>query len=219
MIIMNLMILLLLTAVPGSTIQEDPTGFCAAAPGVALRTSCAWPFATSAVPTARVLTSAFDAPGLHSVVKALIAEIMGIVLMAYASVQMDIAGIIVKLPRKLCSSQNQSTKEISAEDLNLEDIVNYKLQDEPIFYNYSITADCNDNVFYLAHSYLSFFKNKSGKDYIFCSSTMRFDSYSLNEELGLELIWEDEIKKDRLGLEYHPRFYTGNFDEYFAKEN
>jgi transcriptional regulator with XRE-family HTH domain len=102
------------------------------------------------------------------------------------------------------------SRDILASELRIEDLVNYKTQERPVFFNYDMTADCNDNLFYLAHEYLSFFEKIENDDYAFCSYTMRYDSYKINEQLGLELIWEDEIERDSLGLEYHPRFYAGN---------
>ena len=100
-------------------------------------------------------------------------------------------------------------------ELKSNDLVDPDTVKVPIYLNFDITADCNDNVFYLAHNYLHFFQDKKAEDYIFCSSTMRYDSYALNEQLGLDLVWEKPIEHDQLGAAYHPRFYTGNFEDYF----
>jgi len=110
------------------------------------------------------------------------------------------------------------SRKIRDTDLTVSDLVNYKTQEKPVFFNYDFTADCNDNVFYLAHQYLNFFKNIDNTNYEFCSYTMRYDSFKINQQLGLELLWEDSIQKDSLGLEFHPRFYTGDFNTYFSKE-
>ena len=53
--------------------------------------------------------------------------------------------------------------------------------------------------------------------YEYCSYTMRYDSFKVNEQLSLELIWEGPVQQDHLGLAYHPRFYTGNFKKYFSQ--
>jgi transcriptional regulator with XRE-family HTH domain len=126
------------------------------------------------------------------------------------------SGHCIVLPITMEAFERLKKQEIQGSELEIDDLSHYKDSEKPIFFNYSITADSNDNVFYLAHSYLSFFEKKSGNDYIFCSSTMRYDSYKLNEDLGLELEWELDIKKDNLGNEYHPRFYSGNFNAYFS---
>lgn len=128
------------------------------------------------------------------------------------------SGHCIVLPLSIEAYNKLKKQEIKDVDIQLTDLVNPKTQEQPVFFNYDITADCNDNVFYLAHQYLDFFKNIEQKDYIYCSYTMRYDSYDVNNQLGLKLLWEDPIQKDILGQEYYPRFYTGNFSDYFSEE-
>lgn len=127
------------------------------------------------------------------------------------------SGHCITLPLKPEAYEQLKSKEISEKDIGLSDLANYKSLDQPIFFNYDITADCNDNVFYLAHQYLSFFRELKNA-YTYCSYTMRYDSYSINEQLGLKLLWENPVQTDGLGLEYHPRFYTGNFNDFFERQ-
>jgi transcriptional regulator with XRE-family HTH domain len=124
------------------------------------------------------------------------------------------SGHSIVLPISFSTYEKVKQKDMEVHDLYIEDLVNYKTQEKPVFLNYDITADCNDNLFYLAHVFLRFFEDKNQVDYEFCSHTMRYDSYKLNEQLGLDLIWEGEVQRDGLGLEYHPRFYTGNLSGY-----
>lgn len=126
------------------------------------------------------------------------------------------SGHCIVLPISVEAFNKLNNQEIIDADITLNDLVNYKTAENPVFFNYDITADCNDNVFYLAHKYLKFFLDFPNKAYEFCSYTMRYDSYRLNEQLGLGLQWEGEVKSDHLGLEYHPRFYTGNFNTYLS---
>ena len=126
------------------------------------------------------------------------------------------SGHCIVLPLKEEAYRKIRNREMIESEIQTSDLVNYKTLDHPVFFNYDITADCNDNIYYLAHSYLDFFK-KLKTDYEFCSFTMRYDSYEISRQLGLELVWEDPVQKDGLGLEYHPRFYTGNFDNYFSQ--
>jgi len=128
------------------------------------------------------------------------------------------SGHCIVLPLSIEVYNKLKAREIKDTDIKPSDLVNYKTQEKPIFFNYDITADCNDNVFYLAHQYLSFFKHIENKNYEYCSYTMRYDSYELNQQLGLELLWEDPIQKDSLGQEFNPRFYSGNFNSYFDQE-
>ncbi|WKK67475.1 helix-turn-helix domain-containing protein [Lutimonas zeaxanthinifaciens] len=126
------------------------------------------------------------------------------------------SGHCIVLPLNKEAYRKLREREMVEADIQISDLANYKTMDHPVFFNYDITADCNDNIYYLAHSYLDFFKTLE-TDYEFCSFTMRYDSYEINRQLGLQLVWEDPVQKDGLGLEYHPRFYTGNFDNYFAQ--
>ena len=128
------------------------------------------------------------------------------------------SGHSIALPLSTKIYKKLKSREIQDTDITVSDLVNYKTQEKPIFFNYDITADCNDNVFYLAHQYLSFFKNIENTNYEYCSHTMRYDSFAVNEQLGLELLWEEPIQKDILGQEYYPRFYTGNFKNYFSEK-
>jgi transcriptional regulator with XRE-family HTH domain len=109
-------------------------------------------------------------------------------------------------------------REIRADQIQVEDLVNYKNRERPVFLNFSITADCNDNIYFLAHQILKFFVDLPTEDYVFCSYTSRYDSFELNKQIGLELVWEDSVEKDALGLEYHPRFYEGNLNAYLRDE-
>ena len=127
------------------------------------------------------------------------------------------SGHCITLPLHASAYEQLKNREISDTDLNVSHLANYKIMDKPVFFNYDMTADCNDNVFYLAHKYLNFFKQQTS-EYKYCSFTMRYDSYKLNEQLGLKLEWENEIQRDGLGMEYHPRFYVGDFKAYFSQQ-
>ncbi len=105
-------------------------------------------------------------------------------------------------------------REIRPDQIQVEDLVNYKNRERPVFFNYDITADCNDNIFFLAHQIFKFFVDLPTEDYVFCSYTSRYDTFEVNKQMKLELVWEDQIEKDALGLEYHPRFYEGNLNAY-----
>ena len=107
-------------------------------------------------------------------------------------------------------------REIRPDQIRAEDLVNYRNRERPVFLNYDITADCNDNIFFLAHQILAFFVDLPTDDYVFCSYTSRYDSFKLNQQMKLELVWEDPVESDALGLEYHPRFYEGNLNAFLT---
>jgi transcriptional regulator with XRE-family HTH domain len=113
----------------------------------------------------------------------------------------------------LCHRKLQR-REMRPDQIQVEDLVNYKNRERPIFLNYDITADCNDNIYFLGHQILKFFVDLPTDDYVFCSYTSRYDSYEINKQMHLDLIWEERVEKNALGLEYHPRFYEGNLNKY-----
>lgn len=112
--------------------------------------------------------------------------------------------------------RNLVMREMRADQIQPEDLVNYQNRSRPIFLNYDITADCNDNIFFLSHQILKFFLDLPQNDYLFCSYTSRYDSYELNEQMKLDLVWEESIEKNALGQKYHPRFYEGNLNPFLS---
>lgn len=126
------------------------------------------------------------------------------------------SGHCIVLPLKEKAYQKILEREIEPAALGVDDLRPFRSTENPIFFNYDITADCNDNIFFLAHQYFNFFLELQDWEYRYCTYTLRYDTYRLNEQLGLHLVWEDPVQKDGLGLEYHPRFYIGNFKEYLS---
>ncbi len=108
-------------------------------------------------------------------------------------------------------------RELSNKDLRANHLINYKLLEQPIFYRYDLTGDCNDTVFYVMAQFFRFFRNNENKNYIWCGYTERDDSYNLNLQLGLNVVWEDKVLQEELGLKAPPRFFEGNFNDYLAK--
>ena len=129
------------------------------------------------------------------------------------------SGHCIVLPISVDTYHKLKNKEITDTDIRSEDLVNYKTVEKPVFFNYDFTADCNDNIFYLAHNFLVFFQGMPDQPYEYCAYVMRYDSYKLNKQLGLELVWEGTVQEDHLGLTYYPRFYTGNFKKYFNQNS
>ena len=107
--------------------------------------------------------------------------------------------------------------EILEGEITLEDLTDFRKESKSIFYFYDVTADCNENTFYIAGAVLKFFKELQNEDYIVSSLTHRHDSYGLNTHLGLQLIWEDEEVRDILGVETQARFYEGDFKKFLEK--
>ena len=106
-------------------------------------------------------------------------------------------------------------KEITNKDLRATDLIDYTLLEQPIFYRYDITGDCNDTIFYVMAHYFRFFRNLN-KDYIMCGYTERDDNYQINLDIGLKFVWEDKALQKELNLDAPPRFFEGNFNTFLS---
>jgi transcriptional regulator with XRE-family HTH domain len=104
--------------------------------------------------------------------------------------------------------------DISENQIKIFDLVNYHNQSNPIFYGFDITADCNDNMFYLVNHLLRFLRDKPNQDYLFCSTPFRDDNFELNKQAGLKIIWKEKMRLNKFGLKITPRFQEGNFKEF-----
>lgn len=107
--------------------------------------------------------------------------------------------------------------EITERELTLNDLAVFRKGEKSYLYFYDVTADCNENVFYLAGAVLKFFKELQNEDYIVSSLTHRYDTHELNNHLGLEIIWEDKEVRDIFGNEIQARFYEGDFKDFFGE--
>lgn len=106
------------------------------------------------------------------------------------------------------------SKKMTENELSVADIINYKTQEKIILYGYDITADSNDNMFYIVNQQLRFIRDLPNQNYLYCSTALRYDTYRLIANLGLKIIWEEPIETNKLGLEFSRRFQTGNFRDF-----
>ncbi len=127
------------------------------------------------------------------------------------------AGHSIVLPLKEDAYIKLRNRELSNKDLRADHLTNYKLLERPIFYRYDITGDCNDTIFYVMAQFFRFFRDIENKNYILGGYIERDDSYNLNLQIGLKVVWEDEVLQQELGLKAPPRFVEGNFNDYLAK--
>ena len=127
------------------------------------------------------------------------------------------AGHSIILPLKEDAYIKLRNRELSNKGLRTNHLTNYKLLEQPIFYRYDITGDCNDTIFYVMAQIFRFFRDIENKDYLLCGYTERDDNYNLNLKFGLKVVWEDKALQEELGLKVPPRFFEGNFNDYLAK--
>jgi len=134
--------------------------------------------------------------------------------------QGNYAGHSLYFPLSMEAYQQIKKSVFMEKDITIAHFVNYKDQTPPVFYCHSITADCNDNFFFIIGAVLKFYRDTPlDKNYIYAIITSRYDSYEMNKDLGVQLIWEDVIQQENLNLKVPPRLYQGNFNEFLDKEN
>ncbi len=124
------------------------------------------------------------------------------------------SGHCVYFPLSLETYQRIKNRTLDENKLKTEDLVNYKTQETPVFYCHSITADCNENFFFIIGEVLMFFRETPLNKYIYALLTSRYDSYSMSQQLGVKLIWEDSKTQRELDLLAPPRLYEGNFEKF-----
>jgi len=127
------------------------------------------------------------------------------------------SGHCIVFPINKVTYKRLKDHEISETEISIYDLTDFKNEEKPIFHFYDITADCNENMFYIAGVVLKFFKELHNKDYTVSSITHRYDSYESNNHLGLRLIWEDKEAKDVFGENTQARFYEGDFKEFLGE--
>jgi len=121
------------------------------------------------------------------------------------------AGQSIIFPINEATFKKLKNREITEEEITANDIVNYKTQKTAIFYNFDIAADNNYNTYYLINHILKFFNTLKETNYIYCSISTRYDSFEANKQFGLNIVWKDEPKLNKMNLEIYPRFYEGTF--------
>jgi len=124
------------------------------------------------------------------------------------------SGHSIILPLKESAYQKLKNRTIQNKDLNESDLVDYRTLDKPIFYNYDISGDCNDTIYYIIAAFLRFFKEIEETDYLFCTYNDREDGFKLNKQTGLKIVWEDKELHKSLGTTYTPRFMEGNYRQF-----
>ncbi len=132
--------------------------------------------------------------------------------------QGNYAGHSLYFPLSIEAYQQIKNQELMENDITIDHLVNYKDQSPPVFYCHSITADCNENFFFIIGAVLKFYRDAPlDKNYIYALITSRYDSYDMNKGLGVQLIWEDVIQQEKLNLKVPPRLYEGNFTAFLNK--
>jgi transcriptional regulator with XRE-family HTH domain len=125
------------------------------------------------------------------------------------------SGHCVYFPLSQETYQKIRSRELEEHQLTITDLVNYKTQDSPVFYCHSITADCNENFFYIIGAALKFYRDTPLNNYLYALLTSRYDSHNMSKQLGMETVWEDNVIKEKFKLKDAPRLVEGTFENFF----
>lgn len=129
------------------------------------------------------------------------------------------SGHSVYFPLRYSSFLKLRNREIIEGELTINDLVNYKTVEKPVFHNYEMAADCNENIFYVLGATLRFISKQSSRDYTYSALAVRHDSEEINKKLGFHMVWEDKKEQKQLSLQCAPRFYEGNLKNIFLNKN
>ena len=122
-------------------------------------------------------------------------------------------------PLKHEAYEKLRSRQMNEQELTVNDLIAHRKLDRPIFFGFDITADSNDNNFYISSQLLRFVRDKPNQKYLFCSIPIRYDNLELSEQMGLRIIWEGEKGKNEHGLDVFPRFQEGNFRNFLSEGN
>ena len=122
-------------------------------------------------------------------------------------------------PLKPEAYEKLRSREINEQDLLVKDLISHRTLDRPIFFAFDITADSNDNIYFVSGQLLRFVRDKPNQNYLFCSIPFRYDNLELSDQLGLKIVWEGEQGVNEYGLEVFPRFQEGNFRDFLSEES
>jgi len=101
-------------------------------------------------------------------------------------------------------------RELISEQLTIDQITDYKFQEKPIFFVFSVSADCNDNIQYLIGNIISFFNKNDHLNYMYCGFFERKDAYHVHDQFGFTQVWR--VPDGDYGLKY----FEGDFKKFFS---
>jgi transcriptional regulator with XRE-family HTH domain len=128
------------------------------------------------------------------------------------------SGHCVCFPISRGSYKNIRNADIYENQLSTGDLVNYRSGD-CVYYCHSITADCNENYFFILGAVLKFHRDKAPKNSLYAGIASRYDTHDLIDQLGIDEIWIDHEAKKKYEMLDAPRLVEGNFDAFFEHFN
>ena len=106
------------------------------------------------------------------------------------------------------------SKEMHESELTVDDLVPHRTLERPMFFGFDITANSNENYFYISSALMRFLRDKPNQNYWYCAIPFRKDNRKLSSQLGLKIVWEEEPSVNEYGIEMHRRFQEGNLRDF-----
>jgi transcriptional regulator with XRE-family HTH domain len=128
------------------------------------------------------------------------------------------AGHCVILPLKHETISKLRSRDIDEGGLTPGDLTNPWVESKSCFHGFDITADCNENVYYIIGFLLRYFRLHQQENYIYSAITSRYDSFTQVEQMGLKIVWEDEAAQHAQNLKAVVRYQEGNFNAFLNKK-
>jgi len=128
------------------------------------------------------------------------------------------SGHCIYFPLSMETYLKIKNRDINENQLESRDLINYKNHDNPVFYCHSITADCNENFFYIIGAVLKFYKDTPIKNYLYALLTSRYDFHLMSDRLGVKTVWEDLEAEKKYNLLDAPRLVEGNFNVFLNRQ-
>lgn len=125
------------------------------------------------------------------------------------------SGYCLYFPLSIDTYNKLRDRSMQEHELNRSHLVNWRTQEVPVFYCHTITADSNENFFYVIGNALKFYRDTAPEDYIYALLTSRYDSYAMSEQLGVKVVWEDRAIQKEYNLLGVPRLEEGDFKAFF----
>tara|TARA_B100000809_G_C15077128_1_gene508261 strand:+ start:599 stop:1474 length:876 start_codon:yes stop_codon:yes gene_type:complete len=128
------------------------------------------------------------------------------------------SGHCIYFPISMDTYLKIKNRDIDENQLESRDLINYKNQDNPVFYCHSITADCNENFFHIIGAVLKFYRDTPLNNYLYALLTSRYDSHLMSDQLGVKTVWEDFETQKKYNLLDAPRLVEGNFNTFLKRK-
>lgn len=118
------------------------------------------------------------------------------------------AGHCIVFPIKRHAYEKLRNRKMLEGELKVSDLANYKTEEDPVFYAYSIYGDCNENIHYMLNSLFVFLKERP--KHTLAGLAARPDGGRLFEDLGMQKLWTDS--SDHSENEFVPVFMEGKIE-------